>query len=256
MPERSAEEPNVILPATLVGVAVVGVITAAVVGAALSKRKVKPNCSGVKEGGGELDGVTYLEHVTGGASPDEKLPMVISFHSWGATPKGAASFKSLKKVRVIRPEGPLIKGNGFAWSTEAARGNQERLAESLRQTAEVVIPFVRDIQQCRPTVGKPVVTGSSQGGHMAYLIASLAPELVQGAVSVAGWLPEELWNPKMAPTVAIHGTLDATVPYERTAKYAEAMGFPLYSFDSGHTVSPAMGKKWREEVKAMLGGVA
>lgn len=214
----------------------------------------KPNCANVKTKGGELDGVKYIEHVTGGASPDDALPMLIVFHPLTATPQGTAAFKSLPPTRVIRPYGDYKRGSGYSWFEKTAKGDQAALAQAFMKTATKAVPFVRDIALCRPTTGKPVVTGSSQGGHMAYLLASRAAPHVRGAVAVAGWLPQELWvRGGMAPTVGIHGTRDTIVPYSRTEGMAKVLGFPFYPFDAAHEVTSAMSKKWIAEVKSMLG---
>lgn len=216
-------------------------------------RRRRPNCSKIGTSEGELDGVRYVEHVTKGADPNAELPMLIVFHSLWANPKGSAPFNMLPPTRIIRPYGPFQKNASYSWFSERAAGNQEELTASMKETAKLMVPFVRDIAQCRPTVGEPVVTGSSQGGLMSYLLASTAQPFVRGAVAVAGWLPEPLWNENMAPTVGIHGKNDTTVPYARTKQYAEAMGFPFYGYDAGHGVNSAMQKRWVGEVKRLLG---
>lgn len=218
-----------------------------------SKPRRKPDCSKVGAKEGELDGVRYIEHVTKGANPNAVLPMLVVFHSLWATPKGSASFSMLPPTRVIRPFGPFQKGTHYSWFATPSKGNEQKLVESMRATSRVMKPFLQDIVRCRPTLGHPVVTGSSQGGMMAYLMASTAAPFVKGAVSVAGRLPQSLWNQNMAPSVGIHGTRDKTVSYEQDVAFAEAMGFPLYSFDAAHEVTAAMGKKWVEEVKKKMG---
>lgn len=218
-----------------------------------SKPKRKPNCKNVGTTKGELDGIRYIEHVTGGADPNGRLPMLIVFHSLGANPKGTASFRSLPPTRVIRPYGLHTMGKGYRWWKTQARGDQAELARNMQEASKKLVPFIQDIAICRPTIGKPVVTGSSQGAMVAYMLATLGAPHVAGAVAVLGWLPESLWDRGMAKTVGIHGTRDKTVNYEKTKAYAEAMGFPFYSFDSGHAVSKEMGRKWVTEVKKMLG---
>ncbi len=246
-------------PALVLGVTVTALGTAAYLQTRDEKKKKlrKPNCSKVGTSEGELDGVRYIEHVTKGADPNAKLPMLVVFHSLWAKPKGSASFGMLPPTRVIRPYGPFQKGDNYSWFTTRAKGDPQELVESMRETSQIVKPFLRDIVLCRPTAGRPVVTGSSQGGMMSYLMASTAPSFVKGAVSVAGRLPKPLWNKNMAPAVGIHGTRDKTVSYEQDKEFAEAMDFPFYSYDAVHEVTSAMGKKWVEEVKKMsFAGVA
>ena len=235
------------------GLAALGGITALLLVPGTSSKRRKPNCREVGTEGGTLDGVRYLEHVTGGADPEARLPMLIVFHSLGANPKGTASFRSLPPTRVIRPFGLHTMGQGYRWWKTQARGDQAELTRNMRGASKKLVPFVKDIAICRPTVGKPVVTGSSQGGMVAYMLATLAPDAVRGAVGVLGWLPEALWDRGMAPTVGIHGTKDKTVNYAKTKAFAEAMGFPFYSFDAGHAIPKEMGRKWVQEVQKKLG---
>jgi phospholipase/carboxylesterase len=233
-------------------------IVAALAGATLAsvywrkRRRRKPNCKTVAEDGGVLDGITYLEHVTGGADPEAKLPMVIAFHPLTATANGAPKFPGIKGIRVIRPQGLYVRGSGYSWFNTQASGDQAELTRNMRDTAKKILPFIQDIVLCRPTLGKPVVTGSSQGGHMAYLMATLGADDVKGAVAVSGWLAEDLWDKDMAPTIGIHGKQDTNVKYARTKEFAEEMGFPFYSFDAGHEVTSAMSNKWISEVKEMV----
>ncbi len=235
----------------MLGVTVTALGTAAYLQTRDEKKLRKPNCSKVKTGEGELDGVRYIEHVTKNADPNAKLPMLVVFHSLWAKPKGSASFGMLPPTRVIRPYGPFEKNGNYSWFTTRSKGDPQELVDGMRETSQIVKPFLRDIVLCRPTVGRPVVTGSSQGGMMSYLMASTAPSFVKGAVSVAGRLPKPLWNKNMAPAVGIHGTRDKTVSYEQDREFAEAMDFPLYSYDAVHEVTSAMGKKWVEEIKKM-----
>jgi len=106
---------------------------------------------------------------------------------------------------------------------------------------------------CRPTAGLPIVTGSSEGGHVSYLMASQQSGIVGGAVALLGYIPPGVWNPQMSPTVGLHATADSTVPYERTRAYWDAMksaGAQLSTqiFPGGHSVSDAMGAAWRSAV--------
>lgn len=216
----------------------------------------KPDCSNVGPAGGELDGIQYLERLTPGADPSAPLPMVIVFHALGATASGYASFGNnlSRPARVIIPQGIESFGRGRSWKIRVGRPDPDLWVEVANQLSH----FVADIALCRPTVGKPVLTGSSQGGHVSYLLASTHPYLVRGAVAVSGWLPPELWNPRMAPTVGIHGTDDRQVSYAETLAFAREMmerGAPMsfLSFPAAHQISTPMRRSWLESVDRFIG---
>jgi len=221
-----------------------------------------PNCDEVTTAGGKIGGVTYLEKMRGGAGPDDAVPMVIAFHSLGATPHGfAGSLKGIGPARLIVPGGEFrTKGGGYLWWHRGIidGSKPENLAESMMEwsrAADRMTHFIDQITRCRPTVGKPIVTGVSQGGHMSYLMASKHPRQVRGAVAVSGGLLPEFWNDNMAPTVGIHGNGDTTVRFQDTQAYADAMqadgaDFVFQPFtSSGHGTNSKMSAAWREAVE-------
>lgn len=211
---------------------------------------------------GELAGFRYLERVTLGVDQNAALPMIVLFHSRGSHPENHAGmfYESLGvPVRVILPEGPNPLGSHRSWTKRASRTpDQDAWTDELEDLGEDIAHFLHDAVACRPTVGRPVVTGSSEGGHVAYLMASLYPDMVSGAVAVAGYLPEELWDASMAPTVGLHGTDDTAVPYRRTEQYwktMEAEGAPITyrSFPGvGHGVPSSVSRAWRDALRSMV----
>lgn len=206
----------------------------------------------------ELAGLTYVTRYAGGAKPDQALPLVVFLHSRGAKPTGFTSFANRVKVpaRVLFPGGPHVKSGRHSWATVGSQGDQERLAADLKASTAQLADFISAAEQCYPTIGRPVVTGTSQGGNVAYAIASQYPGLVRGVVALAGWLPQSLWSSKMAPTYAAHGKYDTTVPYQRTAdmwEHLQGRGAPLETrtFNVGHTTS-GMGPWWGARVTELI----
>lgn len=222
-----------------------------------------PQCDVVVPGsGGNVAGLRYLERVTPGTDPDARLPMIVVLHSKGSRPEHYAGtfYRHVgQPVRLIVPEGPLELGQNREWFRLPGRTKkQAELADQMLEASATLATFLTDITRCRPTVGRPVVTGSSQGGSMTYAIATLYPYLVRGAVALAGWLPAELWSPYMVQTVGLHGTKDTAVPFAKTAQYAAAMQergapFTFETYDTGHAINRAMQRDWRESVSGMLG---
>ncbi len=249
-----------LIPGLLLG----GVVVAVSVAALMGGDGVPADCDEVRDDGGTVAGVTYLERRSQGAPADTRLPMVIVFHSMGSSPEAYEHFyKNIKTpARVITPRGLTDIGTKWGWVKVASKTkNQDRFAAQLQWSGERIAEFIRQITKCRPTEGKPVVTGSSQGGHMSYLMASQYPDLVRGAVALAGYIPPDLWNLDMAPTFGAHGKNDTGVPYDRTKQFWDALqaqGADLgtETFLTGHNVNKPMARAWREQVNAMLGVMA
>ncbi len=219
----------------------------------------EPDCNLVTPTGGTVAGIEYLERIRGNADPESKLPMVIAFHSRGATAAGMTGMlKGIGPARLIIPKGPhRTAGGGNVWWTVAIRDDEDDVADAFLEMGDKMAAFIYDIVRCRPTEGRPIVTGSSQGGEMAYLMTNVYPDLVRGGVAVAGWIPEPLWNVDMAPTLGLHGDRDNTVPYAWAKEFADTMiaegaDMRFETFDSAHGVSSAMSQAWREGIKELL----
>lgn len=217
------------------------------------------DCGGVGPEGGTLAGIEYLERLRGGARPDDELPMVIAFHSRGATAAGMTGMlKGIGPARLIIPKGPhKTPQGGRVWWKVEIRDDEDVVADGFAQMGAKMAQFIYEIIRCRPTYGMPIVTGSSQGGEMTYLMTNLYPELVRGGVAVAGWIPEPLWNVDMAPTLGLHGDRDTTVPYAWAKQFADTMiaegaDMQFETFDSAHGVSSAMSKAWLDGIRDLL----
>lgn len=217
------------------------------------------NCRSVTPTGGKIAGVGYYEAMRGGAQPDEEVPMVIAFHSLCSNPRNALNmYKGIGRARLIVPSGSFgcrtgathrkwwelgvksaMKDDNLAGATEQWRAEAQRMGD-----------FISQVQRCRPTKGRPILTGSSMGGEMTLLMASTHPRLVDSGVAVSAYLLPPLWNARMAPVAMVHGDGDKTVPFTWAKEYAETMiaqGAQL-SFDAfpseGHAVTKAMGSAW------------
>ena len=207
----------------------------------------------------EAFGVPIRISYTGDAAPGDDVPTIISFHSMGATEAGAANFSGLGvPARIIRPRGGEKLGFGsYGWTRLASRTADQATWESqMRAAVERVLPLVRGVRECLPGKRKPIVTGSSQGGHMAYALAT-HPSDVAGAVALLGYLPRGMWSCRSAPVVGLHTTGDSVVPFERTKdlwNFLEDCGELEKSeaFSGGHTVTSSMSTAWRKALRGML----
>jgi len=236
--------------------------------AAMLHRRRQPtaDCTQVGADEGTVAGIHYLERVRGDASPDDALPMVVVFHSRGGVPAGVAkTLQDVGRARLIIPRGSFQLGSGWAWFDKPIRGAIEQgdpsVALQLNEVAMQVAEFLRQIVQCRPTVGQPILTGSSQGGEMALLLGSTHPDLAHSAIAVNGLLLPAFWDPGIVPTAMINGTGDEVVPFDWAAEYAQAMidaGAPL-SFtpfpSTGHGVTEPMASAWHDLVRVSAQGL-
>lgn len=189
-------------------------------------RVLPPECLGLTAQGGHLVGVDYIEFVTGGAGANDELPMVISLHGLGYD--NTAHIKWLEEIttptRVILPNGFFEKTGRTKrawWPSYSDR--------ALKDASRGLADFVYRIQQCRPTRGKPVMTGHSMGGYVALDFATQFPELISASVPVAATRSKRLWDAHPGvPVHGIHGELDNS--FESANKYYYEMyerGLPV-----------------------------
>lgn len=254
-------------PATgLTGLAIAGIVVAAVAGAyGIQKLLAKTpprRCPVLKPSGGIVKGIRYEEFVTGGASPNDTLPMVIVFHGRGSSPKFLLPI--LKDIsvpaRIIVPYGIIPFGKNHAWWTTKSKGNQAQLTKEMREASKRLAPFAEKIALCRPTKGDiAVVAGHSQGSMMALALAATQADKIDLAVGGSGWLPEEFWSStSWAPIVLIHGSEDTAVPYQRTADMVETLKkkgvkIELVSVQGhGHSLAGALKLVWLKGIEAAL----
>lgn len=216
----------------------------------------------------ELAGFTYLEVTTGDASPEDALPIIVGLHYMTGSPEtsrddyGGLAFPA----RLIFPAGPYRSDNGYSWFPDGYyEWEASRQAEVTLAVAEKLAAFISQLVALRPTVGKPIVTGYSQGGDLSYVLALRHPELIRAALPMGARLPEA-WRPARlsvpaddAPSVYIfHGLEDAIVPVpaaRAAAAFLEGLGFSVelreYP-DTGHGYPEAMRSDYQRIVSDLL----
>lgn len=163
----------------------------------------------------------FIEIVTGGARAGDELPLIIALHGRGDTAEAFAPlFRDLPvraRVAVLRP--PHAWSGGQAWFVGgwAHADKRAAIAAELLAHADRVAATAEAIRTSRPTRGKPVVMGFSQGGMLTWAVALKQPRAFAAAFPVAGFLfPEMLEQtrvdgPAMPPIVAFHGGADPLV---------------------------------------------
>lgn len=231
--------------------------------------EVLPDAPPDQTGWGAAAGLRYLEIIRGGASPDEKLPLLLVIHGLGDKPHHdwlqAVDVDSNVKVRMILPQAPTPHGNGFSWFPYRAGSlDQAALARGISAAAERLTRMIAVLRIQRPTRGRAVVSGFSQGGMLSYAVALSRPELVACAVPISGMLPEPLWPVRAHdagwfPRIrSLHGKADSVVRVDVDQQLVERMrqlGYPveLVTFDAtGHTITPAMSAIVRSALNEVL----
>jgi len=165
----------------------------------------------------------YVEVVSGGALADDKLPMIVLLHGLGLRPRMFAALLGSFPIRArfILPYGYLPAGQGFAWfqARTATLAPPAQLDAALPGAADHVASALMAIRGERPTVGKLVVGGFSQGAELSYGLALLHPEMFVRACVMSGALTSELLQrPRTeGPKPEVHGFHGADDPIIRSA---------------------------------------
>jgi phospholipase/carboxylesterase len=164
--------------------------------------------------------VRYIEHMTGGARAEERVPMIVALHPMDGDP---ADFLPLlrryrRPARLILPYGHPSGGMYFWYDSV----DEDVAAPRVTREADRIAAAIAALVAARPTVGKPLVTGFSQGGMMAFALAVTHPEALAAAFPISGRLPSSLYpsaalssGPRpttLPPVVAFHGASDLAVP--------------------------------------------
>jgi predicted esterase len=215
-----------------------------------------------------IAGLEVEEHVIGSAA-DSALPVVVSLHGRGGVPE--LPFGDARRAcRVLLPRGPIVLGDGFAWSAAYARGGREdALAADLRDVADRLRAVVTTIGDERGAIGRTIVLGFSQGAMAALALAALHEAIVGDVVVGAAWLPpalEPLEATPSSPRIRIaHGDADDVVPFAWDQSLSDRLrsrGFDveLRRFEGvAHTSSAemtALTAAWREAAIARAYGEA
>lgn len=213
---------------------------------------------------GEAAGVQYIEVVTGRADPASELPLVMAIHGLGDRPE---SFSDVlagldEPARLIFPRGLTAYHGGFSWFPSRGGFNDEALKRGVVTSAQALAKALEAITKARPTRGRPIVTGFSQGGALSFAIAVLHPTSIAAAIPVGGWvafpLPKEAPPAPRPPITALHGADDRLIPVAPTRTSVSdlrALGFAaeLREFPGvGHAIPEPMRRELLGLVSAAL----
>ena len=208
----------------------------------------------------------YVEVITGGVGPEARLPMIIAIHGLGDSPEGFASLmKGFKEpARVILPRGPEAYHNGYSWfPIRGANWDDGAWVDELSRSASRIASLIKTLNRRRPTKGKALVMGFSQGGMLTFTLAAHHPEVVGLALPIGGFLPKSLTPDKgsvssMPRMLAFNGEADTIIPFRLaldTLKRLKPLGadMKLNGFPKvAHRIPPPMRASIYAEVEAYL----
>ena len=218
--------------------------------------------AGVVEG--EAAGVHYLERATGGGKLEDRLPMVVMIHGLGDRPESFLDALAGVKTpaRLILPRGLEAHGGGWAWFPYR-REDPQVMVEGIRNATGRISGALTELSARRPTAGRPIVSGFSQGGMISFALAALFPAAVSAAYPLSGMLPPPLRPSAPArgptpPVVAFHGDADKMVPIEPSRESIAALKAQGWSAElrespgTGHTVT----QETRQALTALVDAAA
>lgn len=195
-------------------------------------------------------GFEYIEVTKG--KDDGNLPLLIAFHYSSGNPiETIADYDSLKNpIRIILPKGNYKKRSGFSYYPVDYYKKDSLTQFNLSKI--IVDSIARFVQAVQKRYGqRAVISGISQGGDIAFLLARYYPELCKAAFPLAAVIHpntiQELRSrpAKQVPIYLFQGESDNIVSVVTTRKRIEEIGkrlkIELYTYpDVGHDISSQM----------------
>jgi polyhydroxybutyrate depolymerase len=168
----------------------------------------------------EFDGRTrsYLVHVPRNFDPSRPAPVILAFHGGGTNAKTMVRFSGLSEMAnrsgflVVYPNGSGRNPNFLTFNVGNCCGH------ALRENVDDV-GFVRalldDLARNANIDGDRIfATGVSNGGMMAYRLASELSDRIAAIASVSGPVgTETCWASRPLSILHFHGTSDEFTPY-------------------------------------------
>jgi polyhydroxybutyrate depolymerase len=168
-------------------------------------------------------------HVPSGLAPNEKAPLVVVLHGYGASSDAVskysdfAAFAQAKHIAWVAPDGKKDKTGKQFWNAGSSCCNFDH--DKIDHVAALQKLIARTIA-AQPIDAKRVyVVGYSNGGFMAHRLACELGGVVAGVVSVsgAGPKPDEACPAKVPVRVLqIHGDADPVVAIGGGALFNDA----------------------------------
>jgi phospholipase/carboxylesterase len=173
--------------------------------------------------------------VTKGKTPGNgPYPLLIAFHySSGKPEESLADYDSLKTpVRIIIPRGNNPKREGFSYyPINYYKEDSATQVKRSRQTLDSIAAFVTAIETRYKT--KAVVSGISQGGDIAWLLAIYHPQLCKASFPFAAFIHTQSYNEILqrpankVPVYLYQGEADPIIAVSYTRATVKMLGKKL-----------------------------
>jgi polyhydroxybutyrate depolymerase len=161
---------------------------------------------------------TYLVHVPPGYDPSRPTPVVLAFHGGGTNAKTMVRFCGLSETAdrdgflAVYPNGSGRNPNWLTWNAG------DCCAYAMRQNVDdvgFVGALLDDLSGVAHVDPKRVfATGMSNGGMLAYRLASELSQRIAAIASVSGPMGTDARRPTRPVSVLhFHGTSDEFAPY-------------------------------------------
>lgn len=167
----------------------------------------------------------YSAMLSAGARDGDALPLILAIHGLGDSP---AHFLHLFEgfpcpARIVAPHSNSPYASGFSWF-EFRRGDLDHAGPEIARRADELFRFVTRLRAEHRTVGRPLVTGFSQGGALSFAIGAEHGTEIAEAFPIGGWLPQgvpdHILGSNAAPILAFHGADDPLIPVSRARSAA------------------------------------
>jgi phospholipase/carboxylesterase len=197
-----------------------------------------------------VEGFGYVEVIKG--NDNGKLPLLIAFHYSSGTPsETAADYDSLKMpIRIIIPKGNFSKRNGFSYyQPDYYQKDSTTQFQLAKNTVDSIAVFVNAIE--KKYKQKAIVSGISQGGDIAFLLAVYYPKLCRASFPFAAVIHSPVISYtrekkiKRVPIYMFQGEADEIVlvgvTRYKVSKLTHPLQLKLYTYPGlGHDISSAM----------------
>lgn len=173
----------------------------------------------------EHDGLTrqYSAYIPSGYSADSPIPMVLNFHGFGSNAFEQLFYSGFNNVAennnfiVVYPQGTTLDLGGGNTSTHFNVGGftTGSTVDDIGFAAAIIDTMAAEFNI---NTDRVYSTGMSNGGYMSFLLACQLSEKIAAVASVTGSMSPSTYDncdpQHPMPIMQIHGTNDATVPYE------------------------------------------
>lgn len=211
------------------------------------------------------EGIAFVEEIVGAteasAGPVAPPPLIVALHGLGDVPEHFIQvLRALPlRARVAAARAPTPFAQGYAWLPPSRPSDIDERAQPVLRAAERLTPAIFALAAARPTCGRPIVVGFSQGAMVAYGLAVSPRPAISVAFPIAGYLPPSLIParvPAGAPRiVAMHGTADIVVAFRDDVGSVSGLARAGYAIElrrypgTDHTVSSQMRSNLGELVR-------